>query len=187
MLENQFDALNDVFMSLAKTVGGRLAVWCILDHYKTEFSTNYKFDYKWLQQFSNKYMERFLTADVFENDFYISVILKPDSNDTLKEAVRELEEIQQMTVQGLRLYECEVLSMYQHIKNIGDLMTRINTAQDPGDKLDLSNRLAVEQATVQANMQAMQAYKEISEEEINQAGQEARREWSCMQFRKTGC
>jgi len=114
MLENQYDALNDVFMALAKTVGGRLAVWCFLDHYKTEFSTNYRFNYNWLQQFSNQYMKRFLAADVFENDFYISVILKPDSNDTLKEAVRELEEIQQMTVQGLRLYECEVLSMYQH-------------------------------------------------------------------------
>jgi len=73
------------------------------------------------------------------------------------------------------------------IKNINNLMSRINSAQDPGDKLDLANRLAVEQATVQANMQAMQAYKELSQEEINQAAQEARREWTCMQFDETGC
>jgi phage terminase large subunit len=59
--------------------------------------------------------------------------------------------------------------------------------KDPGDKLDLSNRLAAEQATIQANMQAMQAYEKISQDEINTAAQEARREWTCMQFGKTGC
>ncbi|MDR2207473.1 MAG: type IV secretion system protein [Azoarcus sp.] len=82
-------------------------------------------------------------------------------------------------------------SMYDQtnarIENIGNLMTRINSAKDPGDKLDLANRLAVEQATVQANMQAMQAYEKISQEEIKQAAQEARREWSCQQFNRPDC
>ena len=113
MLENQYDALNDVFMSLAKSAGSRLAVWCIHDHYRTEFHAKHKFSYKWLQTFSDRYMARFSDTNIYENDFYVAVILKPGSNDTLDEAIRELEEIQQMTLHGLRPYECEVLSMYK--------------------------------------------------------------------------
>ncbi|MDR2207477.1 MAG: hypothetical protein LBE22_00660 [Azoarcus sp.] len=61
-------------------------------------------------------------------------------------------------------------------------MTRINSAQDPGRKPGLSNRLAIGQTTVRANMQAVQACKEISE-----PSQEARRERKCMQFDETAC
>jgi len=113
MLENQYDALNDVFLSLAKSTGSRLAIWCFHDHYRTEFSTNYKYSYKWLQEFNDRYMRRFEGADTYENDFYVAVLLKPNANDTLEEGIRELEEIQQMTVHGLRSYECEVLTMYK--------------------------------------------------------------------------
>jgi type IV secretion system protein VirB4 len=113
MLENQYDSLNDVFMAQGKSVGSRLAIWCFHDHYRTEFQTNYQFPYSWLQDFSNRYMTRFENADVYENNFYIAVLLKPGANDTLTDSVRELEELQQSLMQGLRVYECEVLKMYK--------------------------------------------------------------------------
>lgn len=113
MLENQYDSLNEVFMSQGKSVGSRLALWCFLDHYRTEFSTHCKFPYRWLQDFSARYMARFENADVYENDFYIAVLLKPGSNDSPEDCIRELEELQQSLEQGLRAYECEVLTMYK--------------------------------------------------------------------------
>jgi type IV secretion system protein VirB4 len=113
LLENQYDALNNAFLSIAKTAGGRLAIWCLHDHYRTEFSADYKFPYKWLQKFSDGYMSRFKDAEIFEDTFYICVILKPGDNDGLTEAIRELEEIQQMTMQGLRVYDPEPLSIYK--------------------------------------------------------------------------
>jgi type IV secretion system protein VirB4 len=113
MLDNQYDALNDVFLSLAKTAGNRLAIWCIHDHYRIEFKTDYRYSFKWLQEFSDRYMSRFEGADVFDNDFYIAVLLKPNGNDTIKECIREIEEIQQMSTQALRQYEVDILTMYE--------------------------------------------------------------------------
>lgn len=78
-------------------------------------------------------------------------------------------------------------STSQRIKNIENLMGRINSAKDPGDKLDLANRLSIEQATVQANIQAMEAYRQVSQAEIENSAQEARREFSCKQFGKNSC
>jgi type IV secretion system protein VirB4 len=114
MLENQYNALNDVFLSLAKSTGSRLAIWCFHDHFKTEFKTNYRFSFRWLQDFSDRYMSRFEHADVYENAFYIALLLKPSANDTLDDAIREIEEIQQMAMQMLRSYECDLLQLYEH-------------------------------------------------------------------------
>jgi type IV secretion system protein VirB5 len=73
------------------------------------------------------------------------------------------------------------------LENIKSLQARINSAGDPGDKLDLANRLHIEQATVQANLNAMQAYEKISKAEIEQAGRQAQEEWTCQQFENAGC
>jgi type IV secretion system protein VirB4 len=113
MLENQFDALNDVFLSLGKSAGARLAIWCYHDHFKTQFKTDYTFGFRWLQDFSDRYMARFEHADVYENNFYIAVLLKPGINDTPDEATREIEEIEQMAMQSLQPYECDLLRLYE--------------------------------------------------------------------------
>lgn len=70
------------------------------------------------------------------------------------------------------------------LDNIKSLQARINAAKDPGDKLDLANRLTTEQANVQANLNLAQAYEEISKAEIFQAAFEAQEEFSCQQFDK---
>ena len=59
VLENNFDSLNNVFLSIAKSTGARLAVWAHLDHFETRFGTDYKFSYKWLRDMSARYMEQF--------------------------------------------------------------------------------------------------------------------------------
>lgn len=114
VLENQYDSLNGLFLSIAKSTGSRLAVWAHLDHYQTEFKTNYKFGYQWMREFSAKYMAKFEGTDIYENDFYLTFILKQGMNDNLEECIREMEEIQLIVTQTLRPYEVEVLSMYDH-------------------------------------------------------------------------
>ena len=114
VLENQYDSLNGLFLSIAKSTGSRLAVWCHLDHYQTQFRTNYKFNYQWMREFSDRYMAKFTGADIFENDFYLTFILKPGANDNLEECTQEMEEIQLMVMQSLQPYEVELLEMYEH-------------------------------------------------------------------------
>ncbi|SFQ43215.1 type IV secretion system protein VirB4 [Variovorax sp. 770b2] len=113
MLDNSFDALNAMALNLGKSVGGRLGVWCHLDHYQTKFEADYQFEFDWLRQFSKSYLDKFANAAVFENCFYMSFVLKPGSNDTLSECVRELEEVQLHVTQSLRSYDCEVLRSYE--------------------------------------------------------------------------
>lgn len=113
VLENQYDALNDVFLSIAKRTGARLAVWCHHDHFQTTFRTNYQFSYQWMREFSAKYMAKFDGTDIFENDFYMTFVLKPGANDNMEEAIRELEEIQLTVLQSFRQYEVDALSMYE--------------------------------------------------------------------------
>lgn len=114
VLENNYDALNALLLSIAKSTGSRLSVWAHLDHFKTVFKKNYQFSYQWLREFSHTYMSKFANADIFENNFYLTFILKPNLNDTLAECVRELEEIQLIVLQTLASYETELLQCYSH-------------------------------------------------------------------------
>lgn len=117
-LENQYDFLNDLFLNIAKTTAGRLAIWLHHDHYKTEFVENYPYRYEWQKAFTTKYMQKFSGKDIFENDFYITFILKPHENDEQDDAIRELEEIQQTIMTSLESYEVETLGAYTHEGNM---------------------------------------------------------------------
>jgi type IV secretion system protein VirB4 len=120
ILDNQYDSLNNLFLSIAKPTGSRLAVWAHLDHYQTQFKTNYQFTYQWMRDFSAKYMKKFSGKDIHENDFYLTFILKPNPNDDLEETIKEIEEIQLTVTQTLQSYEVEVLSMYKRDVKVGD-------------------------------------------------------------------
>jgi type IV secretion system protein VirB4 len=113
-LEGQYDALNGVMLSLGKRTGSRLGAWVYWDHYETTFEADYHFHYKWLSDFHKRYMKRFKGRAMFDNDFYIAFTLKPFRNDSLDETIREMEEVQSMVLQGLRRYECEPLTSYEH-------------------------------------------------------------------------
>jgi hypothetical protein len=75
----------------------------------------------------------------------------------------------------------------KRVDNIDALMTAINQAKDPGDKLDLANRLSIEQSTVSSNMNLIKVYESLSRSQLEQAEQAARDEWACQQFGRTGC
>lgn len=117
MLENQHDSLNGFLLSIAKSAGSRLAIWAHLDHYQTKFEADYRFRFKWMQDFNEKYMERFVGADTFENAFYLTFVLKRSANDDLEEVIREIEELQLIATQSLQQYEPEALSVYTHNGN----------------------------------------------------------------------
>ncbi len=118
VLENQYDSLNQLFLTIGKTAGSRLMVWCYLNHYKTRYSKKYKFEHEWMQNFSDKYMGKFENFDTFENSFYCAFVLKPGPNNSMDECVEELEELQRIIVQTLSEYECEVLKTYEHNDNL---------------------------------------------------------------------
>ena len=118
VLENNYDALNNLLLSVAKSTGSRLAVWAHLDHYQTKFETSYRFTHEWMRAFGAGYMSKFAGRDVFENSFYLTFVLRPNVNDDLQECIREMEEIQLMVRQSLRMYECEVLGTYEHEGNL---------------------------------------------------------------------
>lgn len=115
VLENQYDSQNTFLLSLAKTAGARLALWCHLDHYQTVFQTNYNFSFEWMRQFSAKYLQKFEGKDIYENDFYLSFILKPGPNDSFEDSIKEATEMQLIVMQSLAAYEPELLTSY--IKN----------------------------------------------------------------------
>lgn len=113
-LDAQYDSLNSVMLALGKRTGSRLGAWVYWDHYETTFDAEYHFHYKWLSDFHRKYMQRFNGRSMFDNDFYIAFTLKPFRNDSLEETIREMEEVQTMVLEGMRRYECEPLTTYEH-------------------------------------------------------------------------
>jgi type IV secretion system protein VirB4 len=113
-LDSDYDSLNNMLLSIAKGTGSRLAVWFHHDHYKTQFETEYKFTYRWMEDFATRYMQKFDAIDVFENTFYMTFILKPSMNDTIEDCIKELQEIQQTVTQLLGSYEPHILTVYTH-------------------------------------------------------------------------
>lgn len=113
MLDNQYNSLNDLFLSIAKSTGSRLAAWLHIDHYQTEFSTNYDFEFQWLREFSDKYAKKFKGADVFETAFYLTFVLKPGVNDNQDEALGEFRKLQTIIYQALISYGAEILTTYE--------------------------------------------------------------------------
>jgi len=111
-LEDNYDSLNRLALSIARRTSQRLAVWCWHDHYQTKFTTDYRFQFEWLRKFSDQYMEKFSKTDIFENDFYWAFVLKPGANDAQEDLIRELEEIKLSVCQTLAPYEVEVLGTY---------------------------------------------------------------------------
>ena len=113
VLDNQYDELNNLMMSMGKSMGGRLALWLYVDHYKTSFDADYSYQFDWMNNFGSGYLNKFKSTDTYENKFYLALIIKPGPNDDLDDCISELNEVQIQVSQVLRSYECEILSMYE--------------------------------------------------------------------------
>lgn len=112
-LDSDYDSLNNLFLTIGKATGSRLAAWCYVDHFETKFAGNYNFSYQWLRDMSERYMAQFDNKLILENQFYIAFILKGSINDSLEDTIKEAGELEAMVLQSLKGYDCEPLTTYK--------------------------------------------------------------------------
>lgn len=115
-LENDFDALNRVYAEAARERAGRVAFYCYQLRRKIDTDFDYHFDNAFCQQFASKYLKRFNEQDYFENKFYVVVLLKFD--ESIDEAVQDLNAVIESFVSKLQRYEPHVLKAYQNDQGV---------------------------------------------------------------------
>ncbi len=116
LLENDYDNLNLLFASTAREKAGRLSFNTYLFRRETEFSTDFKFTNKFCENFANKYLQRFNNTKYYENKFYITLLLKYD--ESIDEAVQEMDSLIQRFVKTLNKYEPKVLTAYKNENDV---------------------------------------------------------------------
>jgi type IV secretion system protein VirB5 len=73
------------------------------------------------------------------------------------------------------------------IEQIKSLMVEIDSAGDPAAKMDLTNRLVSEQGQVQAHQNLIGILQAKQKQDLEVASQEAVKEISCKEFKRTSC
>lgn len=111
-LDSEYDSLNNLFLSIGKSTGSRLAAWCFVDHFETDFTVKYNFSYQWLRDMNERYMAQFKNRLILENQFFIACVLKGSINDSLEDTIKEAGELEAMVLQSLKGYDCELLTTY---------------------------------------------------------------------------
>lgn len=116
VLENDFDMLNRNYAEVSKEKAGRLSFHAFQCRRKIEIENEYRFSNQFCQNFANKYLKKFNESDYYENVFYISLLLKFD--ESIDEAINELQSITDSFVMKLQKYEPHVLTAYKNDKGI---------------------------------------------------------------------
>jgi type IV secretion system protein VirB4 len=111
LIVSRFNQRNRVIAALAKDKGKRLALWTTIKREKVTFDSRFEFKSAFMKQFSADYLKRFDTGDYYENNFYISVILK---HDDIEEGAVELEDVGNQMMKALSAYDPECLTTYEH-------------------------------------------------------------------------
>ena len=73
------------------------------------------------------------------------------------------------------------------LKQIQDLMAKIDTAVDPAAKTDLTNRLISEQNSIQANQNLVAVLQSRQKAELDSASSAAAKEYGCKEFKSASC
>ena len=73
------------------------------------------------------------------------------------------------------------------LKQIQDLMAKIDTAADPAAKTDLTNRLISEQNSIQANQNLVAVLQSRQKAELDSAASAAAKEYGCKEFKRASC
>lgn len=73
------------------------------------------------------------------------------------------------------------------LSQVKKLMNQIDLAPDPAAKADLQARLISEQNAIQGTTQLLTVMQAKQQQEVDAASREARKEWLCKEFKKTGC
>lgn len=108
---NRFDGRNALFAALAKSKGKRLAIWTTFRREKVTFDSKFSFKSAFMKQFASKYLKRFDSGSYYENNFYISLLLK---HDDIEEGAAELEDTGNLVMKTLAAYDPEYLETYDH-------------------------------------------------------------------------
>jgi len=111
LIVSRFNQRNRVFAALAKDKGKRLALWTTFKREKVKFNSRFEFKSTFMKQFSSDYLARFDTGDYYENNFYISVLLK---HDDIEEGAVELEDVGHQLMKALSAYDPECLTTFEH-------------------------------------------------------------------------
>ncbi|MDI1298624.1 type IV secretion system protein [Methylotenera sp.] len=75
----------------------------------------------------------------------------------------------------------------QRLTQLQKLMNQIDSASDPAAKMDLQNRIAVEQANIQTTSQLVDILKQKQAQDQEYTSHQAQKEWQCKEFKKAGC
>lgn len=73
------------------------------------------------------------------------------------------------------------------IQQVQDLMGQIDRASDPAAKVDLTNRLINEQNAIQAVSNLVNLLQKKQKQELEEASRQAREEFICREFQRSGC
>lgn len=73
------------------------------------------------------------------------------------------------------------------VSQVQSLMGQIDSANDPAAKADLTNRLISEQNAIQANQNLVAMLQTTQKQELEMASQQAAKEYSCKEFKRSGC
>jgi len=109
MIVNRFDSRNRVFASMAKDKGNRLAIWTTLKREKVSFDSRFQFKSGFMREFAKQYLKRFELGSYFENNFYVSLVLK---HEGIEEGANELEELGDQVIKSFKAYDPEYLTTY---------------------------------------------------------------------------
>ena len=109
VIVSRFDSRNRVIASLAKDKGSRLAIWTTLKRERVSFDSRFQFKSAFMRQFASRYLKRFETGNYFENNFYLSLLLK---HDDIEEGAQELEDIGTQLMKAFGIYDPECLTAY---------------------------------------------------------------------------
>lgn len=110
-----FASLKNLLASIGKSHGNDVALWTTIKRQKIEFNRNYTFNNTFSKQFAQKYLERFNTADYFENVFYITLLLKCDD---IEDGIDDAEKQISMLMKSLKSYDPYLLTAYQNEQGV---------------------------------------------------------------------
>ncbi len=110
LLTSLFDNLSGFYAGIGRDYGSRLSMWSTFKRRKVSFNQAYRFQSRFLQDFTQKYLQRFHHGNYFENSFYLSLLLKYDDFD---DGIKAIEQLGDEAVKFLRDYDPEYLETYQ--------------------------------------------------------------------------
>ncbi|KVL25461.1 transporter [Burkholderia territorii] len=110
-IEARFEGLNQLFASVTLEKGSRLGLWTTFKRRRVTFGDEFRFRSTFVQQFADRYLDRFRKYDHFENSFYLTAILRADD---LGDAVKEATEFGEMLTKSLIAYDPQPLVTYEH-------------------------------------------------------------------------